>query len=329
MSITVSVIVPVFNGDKYIKECLDSVLTQRRAPDDVIVIDDGSTDSTPAVLGFYKEKIRVIQTANQGVALSRNQGIKAAKGQYLAFLDADDRWHPDKLYVYEKEAEQHPESALFFSDAWTISSQGERQGLIHRPLPSGKALYKALITKNFVITSTSMIRADVVQAIGYFREDFKCKAGVEDWEFFLRVVKRFPATYIPKPLTDYRIHPASAMQTKRFDLKEDGLKALSFHMNDPGILPEEKSKASAFIHYWSGVRHLVALDIKPARNDFMQSLKNTDYFLKSFMFIILTLCGPGPTGFFLRLHRWRKQIWFRLKSSFTKQQEKNIEDTSS
>ena len=97
---TISVVIPVFNGERYIAAAIDSVLSQTRPADEVIVVDDGSSDSTAAVLLSYGGRITVISQPNRGGADATNQGVAAARGAVLSFLDADDLWTPCKLLPY-------------------------------------------------------------------------------------------------------------------------------------------------------------------------------------------------------------------------------------
>jgi glycosyltransferase involved in cell wall biosynthesis len=93
----VSCIVPVFNGERFVAEALESILAQTYRPIDVIVADDGSTDGTAAILSGYGGRIRVVTQPTAGPAATRNLGLEAARGEFVAFLDADDVWHPEKL----------------------------------------------------------------------------------------------------------------------------------------------------------------------------------------------------------------------------------------
>ena len=96
-SALISCIVPVFNGERYLKEALDSILAQTYRPLEIIVSDDGSTDGTASVVAGYGECVKYLWQANAGEAAARNLGLSAAGGHFLAFLDADDLWHPEKL----------------------------------------------------------------------------------------------------------------------------------------------------------------------------------------------------------------------------------------
>ena len=94
---TVTCIVPVFNGERYLREALDSIVAQSHQTLDVLLVDDGSTDASAAVAKSYGDRIRYFFQPNAGPAAARNVGLAAAQGEFVAFLDADDRWHPEKL----------------------------------------------------------------------------------------------------------------------------------------------------------------------------------------------------------------------------------------
>ncbi|MBM4104451.1 MAG: glycosyltransferase family 2 protein [Planctomycetes bacterium] len=105
----ISVIIPAYNAAAYIERALRSVLNQTRSADEIIVINDGSTDTTSEILKQYKGKIRIIEQANAGVSAARNTGIRAATGDWIAFLDADDEWLPEKLQLQCELLGRHPE----------------------------------------------------------------------------------------------------------------------------------------------------------------------------------------------------------------------------
>jgi glycosyltransferase involved in cell wall biosynthesis len=111
----ISCIVPVFNGERYLRETLDSILAQTYRPLEVIVVDDGSTDGTAAVAAGYGERVRRVWQANAGEVVARNRGLHEAGGEFIAFLDADDRWHPEKLSRQLARFNERPELDLCFT----------------------------------------------------------------------------------------------------------------------------------------------------------------------------------------------------------------------
>jgi glycosyltransferase involved in cell wall biosynthesis len=125
----VSIIIPTFNRERFIGLSIDSVLRQTYKDFEVIVVDDGSTDNTQRVLAAYGDKIHVIRQDNSGVSVARNRGIKAARGEWIGFLDSDDEWMPGYLEWQMRRADQHPEIITHITNSMTILLDGTREDL--------------------------------------------------------------------------------------------------------------------------------------------------------------------------------------------------------
>ena len=121
---TVSAVVTTYNQASYIVATLESVLGQTYPPYEVIVVDDGSTDETPERIGRFGERVRYIRQANQGVAASRNTGVAHARGDYIALLDGDDLWEPEKLAVQITAAHDFPQSGLIVANGVEFDDSG-------------------------------------------------------------------------------------------------------------------------------------------------------------------------------------------------------------
>ncbi|HSZ22548.1 MAG TPA: glycosyltransferase family A protein, partial [Candidatus Sulfotelmatobacter sp.] len=112
----VSVVVPVYNAERTLTATLDSALAQDFRDFEIVVVNDGSTDSTKAVLDMYAARVRVIDQSNRGVSAARNAGVRASSGQLIAFLDSDDLWSADKLTQSVRALTQNPKASMVFSD---------------------------------------------------------------------------------------------------------------------------------------------------------------------------------------------------------------------
>jgi GT2 family glycosyltransferase len=199
------------------------------------------------------------------VGAARNCALEQCRTDYAAFLDSDDRWHPEKNEVFLKEAERLRQPDLLFSDALSISAGGKIRGAIRRELPPGKSVFESMLLTNCVTTSTAMVKRSAWVEAGGFREDFHCPAGVEDWDFFLRVARHGSVAHIRRALADYRVHPESATQTKRGDLLKDGIRALRSAAVD--VSPALRRAAMRSLFFQSAVRHVAARDGAAARRD--------------------------------------------------------------
>ena len=214
----ISVIIPTYNAAPYIGETLDSVLSQTYPRKEIIVIDDGSTDSTPQSLEAYNSTVRSIRQENAGAGAARNAGVKAASGDYIAFLDADDLWLPEKLDVQMRIAEKHPESALIACDGVRFDDTGARATrLIGASLSNRLDLtaegevtgyfYRDFIKGNLIpAPAQTLIARSVVDSVGPMLEDV---LTCEDWDYYLRIALGHLMTFHNHSLVRYRHRPSS------------------------------------------------------------------------------------------------------------------------
>lgn len=206
----VSVITPVYNQDKFIQDAVDSVLNQTYKDFEIIVINDGSTDKTEEILREYGDKIRWKSQENQGHAVARNSGISVAKGEYFAFLDADDMCMPDRLELQVDYLDKHPAVGLVYTDYYQIDEEGEITKLI-----SWSGNGALLIQQNYVPGSSCMCRSECLDTVGVFDAD---TLGSCDWDMWIRISERYPMHRIPKPLFKYRIHSKNtSLRPNRMD----------------------------------------------------------------------------------------------------------------
>ncbi len=213
---TLSVIMPVYNGAMTIVESLDSVFAQTSQPDEIIVVDDGSTDNTMDLVAGYGNKITVIKQKNKGHASARNLGIEQASGEFIAFLDADDIWASDKLEAQLHETDYADviyTGVRNFGDCDRVSTQTFKNGKCVK----GDHLC-ALLLDNFITHSSVMVRRDSVLAVGGYDTSFRT---APDWDLWLRMAEadmRFLG--IPEPRTLYRWVPDSTSKDHQRTCKD-------------------------------------------------------------------------------------------------------------
>ena len=192
----VSVIIPTYNRSWVIKEAIDSVLAQDYKDFELIVVDDGSTDHTSEVLDSYRNDIKVFSQKNKGVSAARNRGIAEASGKFIAFLDSDDLWLPQKLTVQIEFFNQTPDALICQTEEVWI-----RNGLRVNPRkrhkkPSGM-IFKPSLELCLVSPSAVMIRRSLFDRVGGFDEALP---ACEDYDLWLRISCRFPVHLIDAPL---------------------------------------------------------------------------------------------------------------------------------
>lgn len=211
MNTRVSVVIPTYNYGQFIREGIESVLAQTHPVAEIIVVDDGSTDGTEAVVGrFFGDRVIYIRQENGGVSAARNNGVQNSSGDIVAFLDADDTWRPDKIEKQMLKFDQDAEIGLVhcgmreFDSGTGKTIQTRIDGEEGWVADSHVLFDKAVI--NFS-GSLIAVRRAAFEEVGGF--DTRLKNG-EDWEFCLRVARKYKVGFVPEALVNYRIHGVNA-----------------------------------------------------------------------------------------------------------------------
>jgi glycosyltransferase involved in cell wall biosynthesis len=213
----VAVLIPVFNGANTVARTIDSVLCQRFDGEfEVIVVNDGSTDATGAVLEQYKGRIRVLNQQNRGPAHARNAAAALSAAKYIAFLDADDAFMPDKLARTVPKLASDDEGAMLFHDAVALNRNGREIApscvLPERAHPP--SMHELLTRLWPIITSTVVMRRQTFQACGGFSEEFKF--GYEDPDLWIRTREHGHFIYVAEPLTYYTLIEERAERMEKY-----------------------------------------------------------------------------------------------------------------
>jgi glycosyltransferase involved in cell wall biosynthesis len=202
MAPLVSVIIPTYNRAAFILKALQSVREQTYKFLEIIVIDDGSTDKTREMLNDYDGQLHYFFQENKGISGARNAGIRNAHGEYIAFLDSDDYWVPEKTEQQVALFEQNHEYGLVASRCASIRLNGSYRER-NRPGKSGWIL-EDLFKANFIRTSAAMVRKQCFERIGLFDEDLK---ECEEYDLWLRIAAFYPMGFINKSLAVYFDNP--------------------------------------------------------------------------------------------------------------------------
>ncbi len=205
----ISVVMPTFNHAAYIKEAIDSVLAQSYRRLELIIIDNYSEDATREIIeDVQDDRIRYIQFRNNGIiAASRNQGIAHAKGEYVAFLDSDDVWLPEKIKWQLDALHKDPRRGISFGKFRVISPDKTETGKIMGPknpnIPAD--LYARLIRANFIVSSSTLVRKKALDEVGVFDENPELRCS-EDFDLWLRILRRYRPAYVDEVVGLYRMH---------------------------------------------------------------------------------------------------------------------------
>ncbi len=271
----VSVVIPSYNCASFLATTLDSVFSQTFPVLETIVVDDGSTDETASVLKPYLDRIVYIKQQNKGLPGARNTGLRAARGAYVALLDADDSWTPSKLML-QMPRFSDPEVGIVYSDFSVRYSDGRYQQsyLVNRPLASEGGILESYIRSRYLFPSTMVFRRACFEQVGYFDEEM---LACEDIELFARICAHWKVALVNKPLM------------VRYE-GDHNITSNSRQMSDYTILALEKvlqkernlaASARSVIwgelgrqHSWAGHSAFVEREMGRARHHLMQALRS-------------------------------------------------------
>jgi len=202
---TVSVIIHTYNNERFMAETVESVLNQTYKDYEIIVVDDGSVDGTRDALMPYMQKIRYHYKENGGIASAKNAGIGLSQAEFVAFLDHDDLWAPDKLQLQMEHFNENPQIGLVYAK-YTSFRDGKELRTKPEKGYSGW-IFKELLSKSFIQTSTVVVKRECLDAVGPYDETFSLG---DEYDMFLRIARKFQCGFVDKGLTRYRVHDTNA-----------------------------------------------------------------------------------------------------------------------
>ena len=195
MDFSVSVIIPTHDRAAVLGRAIESVLAQTLSPREIIVVDDGSTDGTEALLRSAFPQVRCLRQENRGVSAARNAGIVAATGEWLAFLDSDDEWLPGKLAAQREALESDPDCRLCHAEEIWIRN-GKRVNAMRKHEKSGGNIYRRCLPLCVISPSAVVIHRDLFRDYGGFDETLP---ACEDYDLWLRICAREPVAFVEQP----------------------------------------------------------------------------------------------------------------------------------
>lgn len=325
----ISVIIPIYNRARYIKDCLESVFKQTNKDYEIILVDDGSTDNLREALIPYMERINYIYKENEGAASARNIGIKNAKGEYIAFLDSDDKWLNFKLELQLKVLNKLPSVGFIYTDFSCFSdSKGKIANSYMRKyfftLNTYKLKFKEMYKNHssleeldlrikdvspdiniywgdvfdktllgpFFPTCTVLIRKKCFEKIGLLNENFETG---EDYQFFVRVSKQFEVACIDYPTTAYRRFHADQLSGANMEIASNLalLKVVQeLGLNDQVFYEKNRKHVDSRLshcYYGVGLAYYRKKKYKEALANFLISLKINCKQRKIYLYIAVSL----------------------------------------
>jgi len=235
----ISVIIPSYNRAHTLARALDSVLAQRYAAQQIIVVDDASVDDTSALLNAYSTVDRVCHSRNKGVSAARNTGLAQAQHPWIAFLDSDDAWLPDKLLRQHQAWLREPDMCLFHTDEIWIRNGRRVNAMNKHAKPDGR-VYQASLALCCVSPSSVLLHRSVLDSVGLFDENLP---ACEDYDLWLRLFNRYPIRLVDQALLEKYGGHADQLSHKYWGM--DRFRILSLmKMLDSGLLDEQDTEAT-------------------------------------------------------------------------------------
>jgi glycosyltransferase involved in cell wall biosynthesis len=301
----VSVIIPTYNSADYIEEALQSVFEQTFQDFEIIVIDDGSTDGTVEVLRKYGDRISYIFQENNGPSSARNRGIRAARGEYIAFLDADDLWVSTKLEKQVSLFLQRKGLGMVTTGACSF----DEKGVYGYSADKRKTLMVGDIARNIFLrsnigTPTVMVRKEIFDSIGFFEENIRQS---EDDNMWIRIAAHYDVELIDEALIKVRNHP-QRMTLNKSELQRSVQTSIQLLRTKYGDTVKKKIEKAVPIklsqlQFAIGYSHYENGDYREARKAFIKGAYYRIRTWKNLLYFMLTFIPPGLAAYLKTLRR--------------------------
>lgn len=273
---SISVVIPTHNRLSFLIKALESVYTQSSTVDEVIVVDDGSDDGTAAKIKAMFPEVVLIEQPNLGVSTARNNGIKAARGHWVALLDSDDRWLPDKISEIRRAQSQFPQYSLFHSDEIWIRD-GVRVNAMKKHRKSGGWIFQKCLPLCVISPSAAVIKRELFDQVGYFDESLP---ACEDYDLWLRICHQLPVYYIDKPLISKYGGHSDQLSRQFWGMDRFRIQSLRNLLTHQQLKPEDLEAARAMLTkkleiLLKGARKHANQDLLDEYTDIARQLKET------------------------------------------------------
>lgn len=300
----VSVILPVYNSAAYVSKAINSVLSQTFTDFDLIVVDDGSTDNTGEVVARIADsRVQYLKKNNQGPSLARNMGIRNSIGEFVAFIDSDDCWLPNKLELQVRALNLSPEAGLVHSSVLIVSPENKLLRY-DRAWLEGRVLYKLLLN-NAIATSSVMVRRKVLEDVGLFAPDSGSRLipkeehdlsrntmrRGEDWELWMRISSEYPIVVEPNASVIYTARPGG-LSKNILAMRDDTLYSMHVAYSSYAAKYRHLQQFSySNIHLNAGKGLCTYGELASARQEFMRAIRLCPFRLLPYIWLLSTFLG--------------------------------------
>jgi len=299
-NILVSVIIPCYNAARFLPLAIESVLAQTCRSFEILIIDDGSTDDTSRIAASYGDQLRYFYQENQGAAAARNLGILRARGEFIAFLDADDIWLPTKLDMQLQLFERDPSLGAIYTDCYSIDENGERTGMyLKRKLSNSRDRAEEIFIKDFIPNSSLIIRGSCFDIIGVHDETMLLS---EDEDLKIRIADRFPIGYIEIPLAGWRQHGGNKSLLVE-KLKEAFKHDTDIECRKVPRLERLREEKRAVLFENCGLLFIHAGNARSARKEFLRAIRSHPRRFRSYLLYLLSLLGARPVNMLIQFKK--------------------------
>ncbi len=281
MNASVSVVIPTHDRPAMLREAIESVLAQTRRPLEVIVVDNGPRAQGAAVVEEFGRRVILIRSSDPGPSASRNAGIKRARGGYIAFLDDDDLWHPEKLSVQMEYLERHADCAMASCE---LTPHGGEIRVRKTPWIAGD-LYARLFMESFAATPSVVVRRDVFNTVGLFDVRY---LRAEDYDLWLRIADAFPISHLKAPLVWVRKSPLS-LSSDKIDLRMSAMAVLRERYNPDKVGQRRFNRRMSDLLVFLGREEARLGDTQAARRHFVEAARLTPFRPRPIRYLVGTV----------------------------------------
>jgi glycosyltransferase involved in cell wall biosynthesis len=308
----VSVVTPCYNSAATVRETLDSALAQTYGNIEIIAVNDGSKDETGEILASYGDRIKVLNQENAGQTVAKINGIAAATGDYIAFLDSDDLWDPTKIAHQVALMEFSPEMGVCYTAGHVIDGTGNRISSFFGSRSHRGECFEELLLNNDIVASSVMVRRAAIDKVGNFDPDLR---ACENWELWTRIASEYLVDCVDQPLTFYRKH-GSNMSSKIGHMRDYRLMVVAKNEARYGGRSARIDRVLKLAYYRAhisfGKVYLGQLSLPEARAELARAIRRRPFELKTYGWYLQALLGAG---FLRRLRRTKSTLKSALNFS--------------